>query len=656
MVRLPGAHNWLKSPQDRKIIGAWTVGRGEGMTYALDVPPPADPERFTFLALGDTGDSEASGPHVSPQDAVAREMARDAALPGSAGQAALVLHTGDVVYMTGERRLYDRNFRQPYAPFLSPQSTVDSMVFRLPFLPVPGNHDYYDLKGWTRWLTHVPLLGAGVRAIAHELFAFSLPYGGSEMGKAYMDAFVDPAADTRHQALPYRPGERTQLPNRYYRFRIGNTDFFALDSNTLDAPAPWKETAHLQAEATQRIQVLEERAQELDGELRRHQLVLDHWRDAAQHEVVRDTDRQANIIQLGAEVGSALTELRAAIASASQALLPCGEAAQALEKALNRWTAAANDFAAATEPETLLAALQTLDSASDECCTALAATDSCLAVLPEGADRAQILAAHDSSQVLLHRWSQAVATAPLETAQRIHQLSEEALDVQRELALERRRLHYGPEDFDGAQRQWLESSLAEAIRERPNGWRIVYLHHPLYTTISNHCERPDVQGLRENLQAIFQGRVHLILSGHAHAFEWFRSEALPDTGIFVTGGGGQVALRPTLLEPARLQRSRHRYEALRANGVQECAIAGRGPAAADGEAGLLYHYLRIEVTPDVLTVRPVGIRRLPDGYRREEPMPVYHVPELPELRPALNPRYLEAIEIRRHQPPRPRWL
>ena len=33
--------------------------------------------------------------------------------------------------MTGERRLYDRNFRRPYAPFLTPESTVDRLVFIL---------------------------------------------------------------------------------------------------------------------------------------------------------------------------------------------------------------------------------------------------------------------------------------------------------------------------------------------------------------------------------------------------------------------------------------------------------------------------------------------------------------------------------------------
>jgi hypothetical protein len=654
-VRLPGASNWLKSPQDRDVITKWTVGKGVGMSYALDMPALPDPDRFTFLALGDSGDSEAAGPRMSPQDGVAREMARDAALPGSEGAASFVVHVGDVVYMTGERRLYDRNFRQPYAPFLTPESTVDAMVFRMPFLPTPGNHDYYDLRGWTRWLAKVPLLGAGVRAIAHELFAFSLPEGGSDMGRAYMQAFVDADADTSQVPLPYRPGERTRLPNRYYRFRMGNADFFALDSNTLDAPAPWTDTGRVQMAATKRLQTLEARAAELDLSLRRYQLALDRWRTLAQQELSTDSERRQTAHRIGATVDDALSQLQTALAQVQPPLAPCDDAVRAVKTAQTHWSAAAERLATATEPDPLLAALKTMDTVSDECCASLLAVEGCLTLLPECVARTQILDARDRLQQALHRWAQLMAAAPTAASQQIHQLSEEALDVQRELALERHRQRYRPEDYDGAQLQWLERSLTEAIQERPNGWRILYLHHPLYTTISNHCERPDVQGLRQNLLSMLQGRVHLVLSGHSHAFEWFRSEALPHTGIFVTGGGGQVSLRPSMLEAGRLERHRNRYLALRSNGVRECAIGGRGPAAADGEEGMVYHYLRIEVAPDVLTVRPVGVRRLANGYRREEPMPVYHVAELPDTQPVLSARHLEAVELRRDQPPGVRW-
>ena len=73
------------------------------------------------------------------------------------------------------------------------------------------------------------------------------------------------------------------------------------------------------------------------------------------------------------------------------------------------------------------------------------------------------------------------------------------------------------------------------------------------------------------------------------------------------------------------------------------------------------------VGTDSLQVHPIGVRWVRGGeeeergsartYRREEPMPVYHAPELPELpdRPALTPRSLEYVEIRRDAPPRPVW-
>jgi hypothetical protein len=174
--------NWLKTPNDRDIISRWTVGTGKAspndnppLSYRLELPPMDESAEWEFLAVGDTGDAEAAGPEDSPQDAVGREMARDAVAPVGDGAGQMVVHTGDVIYMTGERRLYDRNFRRPYSRFLTEGSTVDNLLFRIPFLPVPGNHDYYDLGSWAAWLARVPLLGRGLRALAHRFFAFGIP-------------------------------------------------------------------------------------------------------------------------------------------------------------------------------------------------------------------------------------------------------------------------------------------------------------------------------------------------------------------------------------------------------------------------------------------------------------------------------------------------
>jgi hypothetical protein len=657
-----GAVNWLRSPADRDIIARWTVGaKVGGMRYSLALPPPPDPSHFTFLALGDTGDSEAAGPNISPQDAVGREMALDASLPDSVGAAQLVLHMGDLIYMTGERRLYDRNFRRPYAPFLTPESTVDNLVFRLPFLPVPGNHDYYDLGSWAVWLSRVPILGAGLRTILNELFAFNMPEGGSDMGRAYMQAFVDDRADTRTEDLPYRPGERTRLPNRYYRFRYGNADFFALDSNTLDAPLP-SSIPQARSRAAKNAAALEKRAREIDSRLRHDQRLLDTWRTEQRERIAEDKTYQARLVETAGQVIEALAALEEALAPAvvEEVSSPkdgkgCRTTQNEAATTLRRWQEGAEDLSAADTSEEAVAALETLEEASDAGCGVLRASEGCLAGLPEGDLRTGILAARDALDRALALWSSRSTPLPLDLTARLRKLSEQALDVQRELALERRRARYRAEDYDTEQLRWLAESLNESIQERPDNWRIVTLHHPLYSSISNHCERPDVQDARDNLLALLKDRVHLVLAGHSHAFEWFRSSLLPTTGLFVTGGGGQISLRPSILEPTRFHRHPAQYESLRRNGAQECVIAGRGPSASDGASGLLYHYLRVEVTPDALFVRPVGVRRIGADYRREEPMPVFHVEELTEARPPYKPRRLAAVEIRRGQLPSVLW-
>jgi hypothetical protein len=61
--------------------------------------------------------------------------------------------------------------------------------------------------------------------------------------------------------LPTLPtGNFTRLPNRYYTFRCGGIDFFALDTNTFNAPSPLpstKEGDELRRELYQRREELE---------------------------------------------------------------------------------------------------------------------------------------------------------------------------------------------------------------------------------------------------------------------------------------------------------------------------------------------------------------------------------------------------------------
>jgi len=643
--------NLLKSPAHREIIARWTRGGG-GHDLALEQPP--DPNRFSFLALGDTGDSESSGPGESPQDAVARFLSADAALPGSPGAGDLVLHVGDVIYMTGEQRLYDRNFRRPYAPLLAPGSTVDNLVFRLPFLPVPGNHDYYDLSRWARALSHAPGLGAGIRTIARELFAYSLSEGGSDQGRAYMESFVAREDRPDGQPLPYQAGVLTRIPNRYYRFRYGSVDFFALDSNTLDPPPPSEKPAERE-EGARHVKQLARQAAVLEEELLRDQRAAERW--VANHRTHMVHDGVPVALRVASEeVTVALHRLTQAIVSLEDQSTDCEPARQAAQAAAGRWEHDTAQLARASRPDAMLKAIARLDQAADQCCAACRKLDACLAFIPEGPARTEALEASDEVGRAVREWGLlANGEPPAELCRRLHELAEAGLDAQRELARERHRARYQTEDYDVEQLRWLDESLEVSIRERPDAWRVVYLHHPLFSTIANHCEHPDVQGVRANLLARLQGRAHLVLAGHSHAFEWIRCRDLPHTGIVVTGGGGQVSLRRSVLDPRRFHRYRNRYDALRRNGVAEVAVAGRGPSAIDGASGSIYHYLRIDVSEDALIVRPVGVRRVRSVYRREEPMPAFHAYELPDGQPPWEARQLRAVVVRRDRPPYAEW-
>jgi len=82
--------------------------------------------------------------------------------------------------------------------------------------------------------------------------------------------------------------------------------------------------------------------------------------------------------------------------------------------------------------------------------------------------------------------------------------------------------------------KWLEEELKSSRED----WKIVYFHHPLYSSGGTHGS--DLK-LRETLEPLFvKYGVSVVFSGHDHIYE----RTLPQKGIqyFVTGSGGQ--LRP----------------------------------------------------------------------------------------------------------------
>ncbi|MCC6764065.1 MAG: metallophosphoesterase [Deltaproteobacteria bacterium] len=119
---------------------------------------------FTFLVVGDTGSGG------SEQLAVRDQMV--------ASPADFVLHTGDMVYDSGEAERYDPRFFEPYADLLT----------RLVFWPCLGNHD--------------------VRTAS---------------GQPWRDAF-------------YTPANNTARSENYYSFDFGNAHVAVLNSNASTAP------------------------------------------------------------------------------------------------------------------------------------------------------------------------------------------------------------------------------------------------------------------------------------------------------------------------------------------------------------------------------------------------------------------------------------
>ncbi len=272
---------------------------------------------FSFLVIGDSGSGYHRGHNPQRQIAEAMLPHRD--------QCRFVLHTGDVIYLVGSSEYYFKNFIQPYREFLKGgetphQITYDRMVFNQPFLPVPGNHDYYDLPFIYGLLAQVSL---PFRYVLRHRGDLDVGWHGSNQGNAYAQAFLDylkaiaTEADLEHhldthyiakttagRCLQYQPNHFTRLPNRYYTFRAGGIDFFALDSNTFNAPIPIPDTSEGDR-SRQRLQQQRSRLEQEQQQLMEQTMILNsnrpeeseqlddiHAKLEQLSEVIRDIDKQ----------------------------------------------------------------------------------------------------------------------------------------------------------------------------------------------------------------------------------------------------------------------------------------------------------------------------------------------------------------------------
>jgi 3',5'-cyclic AMP phosphodiesterase CpdA len=106
--------------------------------------------------------------------------------------------------------------------------------------------------------------------------------------------------------------------------------------------------------------------------------------------------------------------------------------------------------------------------------------------------------------------------------------------------------------FDPRQLDWLRQQLTES----GTAWKIVYFHHPLYTS---GRYRAGARALRLMLEPILvEGDVDVVLAGHEHLYE----RLLPQHGIsyFISGGAGSLRrgdLMPSTVHAAGFDRDYH---------------------------------------------------------------------------------------------------
>ena len=86
--------------------------------------------------------------------------------------------------------------------------------------------------------------------------------------------------------------------------------------------------------------------------------------------------------------------------------------------------------------------------------------------------------------------------------------------------------------MDPDQLKWLEDELKKSSEK----WKIVFFHHPLYSSAGTHGSQLKLRAVLEPL--FIQYNVSLVLNGHDHTYERIK----PQNGIqyFVEGSSGQL--------------------------------------------------------------------------------------------------------------------
>ncbi len=103
------------------------------------------------------------------------------------------------------------------------------------------------------------------------------------------------------------------------------------------------------------------------------------------------------------------------------------------------------------------------------------------------------------------------------------------------------------EGWTGDQLKWVEDTLKESANDRGIQWRIVYGHHPMYTS-GVHLNQRRISVLRDQLQPVFEAaKVDLYICGHDHDLEHLRKGGVE---FLIAGGGGAQLRKPRRKDPA----------------------------------------------------------------------------------------------------------
>jgi tartrate-resistant acid phosphatase type 5 len=113
------------------------------------------------------------------------------------------------------------------------------------------------------------------------------------------------------------------------------------------------------------------------------------------------------------------------------------------------------------------------------------------------------------------------------------------------------------EGWSEKQLEWIGKTLEKSAKDPDVKWRIVYGHHPMYTS-GVHLNQRRIGALRRNMFPVLKaGRVDLYIAGHDHDLEHLRHEGIE---MLICGGGGAKLRGVRSRDPASVwARSRNAF-------------------------------------------------------------------------------------------------